>query len=406
MNTIFNENTYFDYFKNFNAALNRAAKADAIIKHLKFRGIPEGSVIFSSPKRRHILASGEEKEYVYTNAYLYIDGKKYYISKKFPYPKKNDGQDLNDYTNPANHLFLLARFWMRMSAKEILKVSLACAKTLAKLLNSIKSRELPRIKFEDYMNDYFNDFWQSEDNQLLANSIDDFLDMPADKQLRALDLRPTVESADAANFAEQIIEMAQTNSNNRKPNLQVANYIDRQYKNKKHVWYKIRDNIRLRKRKQKLDFGSEDIGNAELQEKAKNDLKHTFNCSIINDCGEQLRSKNEVIATRCAHDCGLCYELEPYYPGSFWRADLLLSVNGRKVFVEIAGSRDKPDYEKHLKEKIAFAQENGLCLVVIDMTAYPDDTGKTFMHMNYSIICRIFLYIRLGMLKRGIVWPY
>ena len=32
MNTIFNENTYFDYFKNFNAALNRAAKADAIIK--------------------------------------------------------------------------------------------------------------------------------------------------------------------------------------------------------------------------------------------------------------------------------------------------------------------------------------------------------------------------------------
>lgn len=406
MNTIFNENTYFDYFKNFNAALNRAAKADAIIKHLKFRGVPEGSVVFSSPRRKHILASGEEKEYVYTNAYLYIKGNKYYISKKFPYPKKNDGRDLNDYTNPANHLFLLARFWMRMLAKEILNISLYCAKMLAKLLNSIKSRELPRIKFEEYMQDYFDDFWQSEDNRLLANSIDDFLDMPADKQLHALDLRPTVESADAASFAEQIDEMEQRNSNIIKPNLRVTTHIDRQHKNKKHVWYKIRDNKNTQKKKRRLELGSEDIGETEQQENAKNDLKHTFNCSIINDCGEQLRSKNEVIAARCAHDCGLCYELEPFYPESFWRADLLLNVNGRKVYVEIAGSRDKPDYERHLKEKMAYAQEKGLSLVVIDMTAYPDRTGKTFMRMNYSTICRIFLYIRLGMLKEGIVWPY
>ena len=136
------------------------------------------------------------------------------------------------------------------------------------------------------------------------------------------------------------------------------------------------------------------------------DLRNVFDNSIINDFGEQVRSKNEVIALRCAHDCGLCYELEPYYPGADMRADIGVRVRGHKIFVEFAGWRDNPKYEERLREKIEYAHEHNLSLVIIDMTAYPGKDGKNCMKMNYIIICRIFLYIQLGLIREGIFLPY
>lgn len=406
MNNIFNDNTYFDKLQNFNMSLKKAAEATALIEHLAFRGVPDGSVIFSNTKRRHVLAGGEVKEYEYTNVYLYVDGTKYYVSKKFQYSDHDKNIDTNDVANPANHMRLLVRFWMRMMAKKIIKICLDCAKMLANLLNSIKSPELPRINFEVYKEMFFEDFRRSEENQNLANMVDEFFDLPIEKQLNMVDLRPSVEESDALGFAEQIqntdfeiMSFTKKRSKKRVPVGIIKN-------KKKRVWYKIRKSLQKVNFLQTNRFGYEDMNETELFEKQLRDLKYSFDSSIINDCGEQLRSKNEVITTRCAHDCGLCYELEPYYPNSFMRADLLLKVHGRNIFVEIAGSRDKPDYEARLKEKIEHAQLNNINLVIIDMTAYPDTNGKTHMRMNYSTICRIFMYIQLGMLKNGIVWPY
>lgn len=379
MNTIFNDNTYFEYLRDFNYALKQAAKADAILKHLDFRGVPEGSVIFSNPKKRYKTASGIEKEYIYTNAYLYIEGKKYYISKKIQYPQRNDGRDLNNFEDPSTHLFLLARFWMRRMAKALLKLCLGYAKTLSNLLNSIKSRDLARINFNNYKNDFFENFSKSEENQKLAYIIDDFFDLPPEKQLHSLDFRPSVDSKDIENFAVRIDD------------------IERKYKKSKHFWFKLP--------KKKADENANSNRDTKLENNKKN-LKYIFNNAIINDCGEQVRSKNEVIALRCAHDCGLSYELEPFYPGTFFRADLLLHAAGKDVYVEIAGSRDDPEYEKNLENKISLAQELDLSLVIIDMTAYPDKKGKNIMRMNYQTLSRIFMYIQLGILKSGIVLPY
>ena len=406
MNTIFNDNTYFEYLRDFNYALKQAAKADAILKHLTFRGVPEGTVIFSSPKKHYTTASGIEKEYIYTNAYLYIGGKKYYISKKILYPQRNDGRDLNNFEDPTTHLFLLARFWMRRMAKELLKFCLNYAKSLVKMLNSIKSRDLARINFDDYKNDFFENFHKSEENQKLAYIIDDFFDLPPEKQLQQLDFRPSIDSKDIENFSARITDIEE-NYNKHKTNTAVyATKKAKTHKKRKNFWYKLRKKKKVDKGESFFDGNFSDLEQAEYSEKYRKNLKYCFDNSIINDCGEQVRSKNEVIALRCAHDCGLSYELEPYYPGTFWRADLLLHARGKNIYVEIAGSRDDPEYEKNLKNKIEFAKELGIMLVVIDMTAYPDKKGKNIMRMNYQTLCRIFMYIQLGILKQGIVLPY
>ncbi len=397
MNTIFNDNTYFEYLRDFNYALKQAAKADAILKHLDFRGVPEGSVIFSSPKKRYKTTSGIEKEYIYTNAYLYIEGKKYYISKKIPYPQRNDGRDLNNIDDPSTHLFLMARLWMRRMAKSLLKFCLSYAKTLANLLNSIKSRDLSRINFNDYKNDFFENFFKSEENQKLAYIIDDFFDLPPEKQLLSLDFRPSVNSKDIENFAVKIADIEKKYKKRKIKNLLAADKNCNFQKKHKHFWYKLR--------KDKPEQISKSNRDDDFENQRKN-LKYTFDNYIINDCCEQVRSKNEVIALRCAHDCGLCYELEPYYPGTFSRADLLLHAAGKDIYVEIAGSRNESEYEQNLQKKIVFAQEHGLSLVIIDMTAYPDKNGKSVMRMNYQTLCRIFMYIQLGILKSGIVLPY
>lgn len=384
MNTIFNDNVYFGHLQKFNYLLKTIAKAEAVIRHLSLRGVPEGSVIFSSPKKKYTKKSGEEKEYIYTNAYLYINGTKYYISKKFKYPEDINCRDLNDYTNPANHLFLLTRFWMRSMARRCIKVCTTYAKALAKLLNSIKSHEIQRIKFDTYRADAIETFISSEENFQLANQIDNFLDQPLIKQLSALDLRPTLDIEENKSFMQ---------SKGAKEEQEFCN--SKKLKKARKIWYKIRN-------KNKKSIENEFID----KDCFETDLRKTFSNYIINECGEQVRSKNEIIAIRCARDCGLCYELEPYYPDSSLRADMLIRSNGLKIFVEIAGYRDLESYEERLKEKISYAAEHNVPLVIIDMTAYPDKLGKSCMKLNYTTICRIFMYIQLGVIKEGIYLPY
>ena len=86
MNTIYNEDVYFDELRKFYADLKRIAVASAVLSGLDLRGVPRGSVMFSSPVKRYTAKDGSVTEYQYTNPFLYIEGKKYYISKKHPHP--------------------------------------------------------------------------------------------------------------------------------------------------------------------------------------------------------------------------------------------------------------------------------------------------------------------------------
>ena len=224
----------------------------------------------------------------------------------------------------------------------------------------------------------------SEENFQLANQIDNFLDQPLIKQLSALDLRPTLDIEENKSFIQSKGDKEEEEEFCHNKKLKKA----------RKIWYKIRNknNKNVEKEFDKDYF--------------ETDLRNTFSNYIVNECGEQVRSKNEIIAIRCARDCGLCYELEPYYPGSSLRADMLIRANGAKIFIEIAGYRDLESYEERLKEKIAYAAEHDIPLVIIDMTAYPDKFGKNCMKMNYTTICRIFMYIQLGVIKEGIFLPY
>ena len=230
----------------------------------------------------------------------------------------------------------------------------------------------------------------SEENQQLAHQIDDFFDLPLHKQLNLLDLRPTMDCDDNMIFDRQFGEK-----------LEETVISNRQKKRPQRLLCKFRGS------KVSENMKSNVAQTAECSDLPANvDLRNVFDNSIINDFGEQVRSKNEVIALRCAHDCGLCYELEPYYPGADMRADIGVRVRGHKIFVEFAGWRDNPKYEERLREKIEYAHEHNLSLVIIDMTAYPGKDGKNCMKMNYIIICRIFLYIQLGLIREGIFLPY
>ena len=317
MNTIYNEDVYFDELRKFYADLKRIAVASAVLSGLDLRGVPRGSVMFSSPVKRYTAKDGSVTEYQYTNPFLYIEGKKYYISKKHPYPSKRSGRNLNDWKNPDNYLVLQERLKLRMEAKSDLKYYRKSARFRCNFLNANKSRKLPRIVYKRAEAEALADFYASEEHAHLTAVID-----------RLLEKGPRNKQGDS------------------------------------------------------------------------------FISEIYNELGERQYSKNEVIAARSLRDCGFSCDLEPSYPGSSWRADFRLHVGGRAIWLEIAGMRKDPLYEDRLQQKRLFAAKLGLPLVVIDMTDYPDPSGKPRTRLYYDKLRHIFQRIRLGLLPEEIVTPY
>ena len=139
---------------------------------LDFYGVPKGSVIFSSPRKKYINASGEEIEYQYTNSYLYIDGIKYYVSKKALHQNTKFSYRSNDPSVQANRLILQNYLFLRMKAENTVQFHLKEAKKICNFLNANKEKCLPRIFFKHVKDEIFSDFLESEENNALIDWID------------------------------------------------------------------------------------------------------------------------------------------------------------------------------------------------------------------------------------------
>lgn len=158
--------------------------------------------------------------------------------------------------------------------------------------------------------------------------------------------------------------------------------------------------------------------------------KNTYQNEIVDEKGRRFRSKNELIAARCISDTGASYILEPFYPGTNWRADFSLICSRRidvlsaetnciagslrklsareesyeiqQIFVEITGKRGEEKYDKKLKEKYELSKKLNIPLVFIDMTDYPDKMGQIQTHLEYKKLRKVFQKLNEGyMLPTG-----
>ena len=152
------------------------------------------------------------------------------------------------------------------------------------------------------------------------------------------------------------------------------------------------------------------------------ELNNTFSNNLFNDRGERFRSKNEIIASFCLSECGIYYNIEPFYPNSNMRADLGLfccdsdilsnfdrdSFKIREVFVEITGLRGNNQYELRLNQKREIAKHNKIPLLIVDMTDYPDEAGKPQTKFDFMKLSHIFLKVYFGLMpaEGQIVVPY
>lgn len=164
--------------------------------------------------------------------------------------------------------------------------------------------------------------------------------------------------------------------------------------------------------------------------------KNTYQNKIVDEKGRRFRSKNEMIAANCITDAGASCILEPFYPGTNWRADFALICSRRvdvlpaeinctagslrgisevkdsyelqQIFVEITGKRGEEKYDKKLIEKRKLSKEKGIPLVFVDMTDYPNEGGLVQTHLEYKKLMKIFqnLYIGYVFATGQFVTPY
>lgn len=158
----------------------------------------------------------------------------------------------------------------------------------------------------------------------------------------------------------------------------------------------------------------------EASHKNNSNLNNTFSNYLIGLRNEVYRSKNEILASLCLRNCGLCYSIEPFYPNSSLRADFGIfssykqDINGhisvlkrpKQIFIEIAGTRDKLEYESRLQHKIKIAKTNQIPLLVIDATDYKENVSKTVF--DYEYLCNLFIELYFGIQEAdgNIVTPY
>ena len=162
---VYDEECYFQELSELRADLRQMAVRTAQLDYLDAHGVPQGSVIFSNTVRRHTLQSGEVKPYGYTNEFLYIGGKRYYINKKREYP---DGADLHrrkvplyDPENADTHLLLRKRLLLRRRAKKALRELAKSAKNHCDAMNAMKSKEMPRVRYKELFAESYAEFLQS-----------------------------------------------------------------------------------------------------------------------------------------------------------------------------------------------------------------------------------------------------
>lgn len=322
---IYKEKNYYEGVQELRQNLWKVARSRAQLDYLDRSGVPDGSVVYSEPKKVYITKSGEECLYQYTNEILYIKGSRFYVKKKHPYPAVVPPSVANDPLNPDGHLALRDRLRLRMQCKGSLKAAAASAKESCKHVNANKSKDQKRISYAQALEEATADFRRS------------------------------------AEYEHVIGEM------------------ERQLGN---------------------EYGR-------IIETAADELRYcSFSNEIYSSSDERVRSKNELITAKCMQECGLSYEVEPFYPGTTKRADFVLHTGGTDIYMEILGRMDSEAYRQNFLEKKALAEKHRIPFVAVDMTDYPDASGRPVTRLYYDKLRRIMQKLSTGKLPGTIVRAY
>lgn len=141
-NRLYREEAYLEKLELLLRTAKELAACRAQLEALDRRGVPEGSVIFSRPVKRYRRKNGEETVYRYTCEYLYIKGKKYYVSKKHRYPKRpRPGTDENDPENPDNRRLLAGWLELRTEIRRKVRERKKLVTLYCGVLNAMKPPE-------------------------------------------------------------------------------------------------------------------------------------------------------------------------------------------------------------------------------------------------------------------------
>ena len=163
-NRLYREEAYLEKLELLLRTAKELAACRAQLEALDKRGVPEGSVIFSRPVKHYRRKNGEETVYRYTCEYLYIKGKKYYVSKKHRYPDRpRPGVDENDPENPDNRRLLATRLELRTEIRRKLRERKKLVTLYCGVLNAMKPRRLPRLEPEAVLAEVWEAYRRSEE---------------------------------------------------------------------------------------------------------------------------------------------------------------------------------------------------------------------------------------------------
>lgn len=111
--------------------------------------------------------------YRYTCEYLYIKGKKYYVSKKHRYPKRpRPGTDENDPENPDNRRLLARWLELRTEIRRKLRERKKLVTLYCGVLNAMKPRRLARLEPAAVLEEAWEAYRRSEEYAGLSAELD------------------------------------------------------------------------------------------------------------------------------------------------------------------------------------------------------------------------------------------
>ena len=172
-NRLYREEAYLEKLELLLRTAKELAACRAQLEALDRRGVPEGSVVFSRPVKRYRRKNGEETVYRYTCEYLYIKGKKYYVSKKHRYPKRpRPGTDENDPENPDNRRLLARWLELRTEIRRKVRERKKLVTLYCGVLNAMKPRRLARLEPAAVLEEAWEAYKRSEEYAGLSAELD------------------------------------------------------------------------------------------------------------------------------------------------------------------------------------------------------------------------------------------
>lgn len=172
-NRLYREEAYLEKLELLLRTAKELAACRAQLEALDRRGVPEGSVVFSRPVKRYRRKNGEETVYRYTCEYLYIKGKKYYVSKKHRYPKRpRPGTDENDPENPDNRRLLARWLELRTEIRRKVRERKKLVTLYCGVLNAMKPRRLARLEPAAVLEEAWEAYRRSEEYAGLSAELD------------------------------------------------------------------------------------------------------------------------------------------------------------------------------------------------------------------------------------------